>query len=85
MLRLTEVTKDRSMIRSLARKLDYFTPKQRGFFYEYLLDPLHWKEDDHFLQDHQNDRSSSNRQLIAAKLALVQRELEQKGEALHRL
>ena len=85
MLRLTEITKDRSMVRSLARKLDYFTPKQRGFFYEYLLDPLHWKEDDHFLQDHQNDRSSSNRQLIAAKLALVQRELEQKGEALHRM
>ena len=84
MLRLTYVTKDRSMVRALARKLDYFTPKQRGFFYEYLLDPLHWKEDDYFLQDHLNDRSSTNRQLIRTKLDMVRKEMEAKGEALHR-
>ncbi len=85
MLRVADMTKDRSMIRALARKLDYFTPKQRGFYYEYLLDPLHWKEDDHFLQDHQNDRSSSNRQLIQEKLDRVQKEMAAKGEALHRM
>ena len=85
MLRMTYVTKDRSMIRSLARNIECFTPKQRGFFYEYLLDPMHWREDDFLLQKHQKDRSLSNRQLIQAKLKLVQQTLKEKGEAIRRM
>ena len=64
------------MIRALARNFDYFTPKQRGYFYEYLLDPIHWREDEFFLREHQKDRSSVNRQVIAIKLEAVKEELE---------
>lgn len=76
MLRVASISKDRSMIRALARNFDYFTPKQRGYFYEYLLDPMHWREDEFFLREHQKDRSSVNRQVIAIKLEAVKEELE---------
>ena len=85
MLRVASISKDRSMIRALARNIDFFTPKQRGFFYEYLLDPLHWREDDFFLREHQKDRSALNRQVIAAKLKSVSEELERTNFQSNRL
>lgn len=85
MLRVASISKDRSMIRALARNIDFFTPKQRGYFYEYLLDPLHWREDDFFLREHQKDRSALNRQVIAAKLKSVSEELERTNFLSNRL
>lgn len=68
MLRMAAACEDRSMIRSIGRFLEYLTPKQRGFYYEHLLDPIHWREDYCFLMDHMGDRSLKNRQLIEQRL-----------------
>lgn len=73
MLRMAACCGDRSMVRSLGRLLDYFTPKQRGFYYEYVLNPQRWSEDAAFLRVHRKDRSPKNRQLIQQRLAQVGR------------
>ena len=71
MLRMAYFCEDRSMIRALGRSFDYLTPSQRGFYYEFLLDPIRWREDGFFLQSHQRDRSRKNRKLVEERLEWV--------------